>query len=150
MRLQVGKSLKSINFDLFTAKQLYRGIFPPLISVGFIQSINFSIYEYSKCKIDEVMHSKMHVGKYLNPYYITNNSDINHLMNVFTAGTISGSCISIITAPISIVKLHQQVATEKGIIKCVNDIYMKAGINGFYRGFGSVVILESLGRGFVF
>lgn len=126
---------------------MYRGILPPLLSVGFIQSINFSIYECSKFKITEIMQSKAYVGKYLYSFYITSNSDVNHLINVFTAGTISGSCISIITTPISIIKLQQQVASEKGIIKCITDIYSKAGISGFYRGFGSVVILESLGRG---
>ena len=49
-----------------TIKQLYIGIFPPLLSVGIIQSINFSIYEFSKFKINEIMQSKEHIGKYLN------------------------------------------------------------------------------------
>lgn len=147
VRLQVGRNLKHLQFDMLTFKQLYRGILPPILSVGFIQSINFSIYEYSKLKIHDVMTSQSNVGKYLHDYYITENEDINHIKNVFTAGSISGLCICVITTPFSMIKLQQQVASEKGIVTCIKEVYLKSGFIGFYRGFGSMLVLESFGRG---
>lgn len=102
---------------------------PPLITAGGIQSINFSMYEYFK----RLLKNKYH--------------DISHLHKVFYAGTISGSIISVITTPITCVKVQQQLSTSKGIIACSKHMYNTYGIRAFYRGYSTYFIMESFGRG---
>lgn len=42
-----------------------------------------------------------------------------------------------------VVKIHQQVASEQGIITCIQQIYRDAGFRGFYRGFTTALPLDA-------
>lgn len=123
-------------------RDLYRGLLPPLLTAGVIQSINFSLYETFKRKLKQL---------YLSTYLDTNPSkplsSSVHLNIVFLSGTISGTLISFITSPISSVKVQQQLSTTKGIIACSKHMYEKYGLVSFYRGFSPFFVMESFGRG---
>lgn len=138
VRLQVGKALNIQKVNYFILKQLYRGIVPPLLTVGAIQSINFSLYEYFKHAIPKWFHVE-------EAYY--HHSKPVTLGTIFGAGTASGALISFVTTPISIIKIRMQVASEAGIVACIKDIYASRGWISFYRGYGCAFIMESPGRG---
>lgn len=73
----------------FSIRRLFRGIGAPLVTTGFVQTLNFGIY-------DNVLRSLA----------------VNHearLQDYFVAGSVSGSCISIITCPVSLIKIQLQV-----------------------------------------
>jgi solute carrier family 25 carnitine/acylcarnitine transporter 20/29 len=92
-------------------KSLYRGIVPPLLTSGSIQSLNFTIYEYFKTIIAQ--HDKR-IG-----------------IQVFTAATMSGTIISIISTPIGLVKIRQQTARLNDVMPSIstvaNCIYSSSG-----------------------
>lgn len=113
---------------MFQFRELYRGILPPLLTAGIMQSINFSLYEHFKG-------------------YWKTNWNFTHLQAVFLGGTMSGTLISLITSPIACVKIQQQIMTRKGIIDCSKSMYTNYGIKSFYKGFGPFFIMESFGRG---
>jgi len=138
VRLQVGQSLQIQKVNYYILRQLYRGIVPPLMTVGLIQSVNFSLYEYFKHKVPKWFHIDGEQYHHSKP--VT-------LATIFTAGTLSGALVSTITTPISIIKIRMQVATEAGIISCIRDVYATRGIRSFYRGYGLSFIMESPGRG---
>ena len=60
---------------------------------------------------------------------------------------MSGSVISLLATPISLVKVQQQVATTSGVVQCVKNIYRQYGFQRFYRGYCAMFIMESYGRG---
>ncbi len=133
VRLQVGRELVHQKYDLAWMKQLYRGVVPPILTTGAMASINFTIYEASR--------------SWLNTKYFFAPTQNSHLCSVFIAGCTSGAFVSLISTPISVIKIQQQVATEKNLVNSIIDIYKKSGIRGFYRGFSTMLVLESPGRG---
>ena len=143
-RMQVGKYFDTSKqyTRIQTIRQLYRGIVPPLLTAGFMQSINFSLYERFK---------KLTFNFFGNTFNIEVSDRQHHiplyLSSVFFGGAISGSIISIIANPISLIKVQQQLATKKGVLDCAKNLYTKYGIMGFYRGYCCMFIMESYGRG---
>ena len=137
VRLQVGRQISSsslsTNVNLAWIKQLYRGILPPVITTGAMQSINFAMYELTRV--------------WLNKTIFNEPTQVSHLSSVFLSGCVSGVLVSAMSTPVSIVKIQQQVASEMGMISCIKDIYRKSGVRAFYRGYATVFILESPGRG---
>ena len=142
--MQVGKHLntskKYARHQIL--QQLYRGILPPLLTAGLMQSINFSLYESFK------KQSFLQIGDL---FHIPVNERSNHtslyLASVFTGGALAGSVISLIANPISLIKVQQQVATSTGVVAVATNIYSKYGILRFYRGMCSMFVMESYGRG---
>ncbi len=123
VKLQITGKVANLSWSL------YRGLIPPLVTTGLISSVNFSIYE--KCK------------EYLSN---GNQKDVN-LNTIFIAGAFAGTCISIVTSPISLVKVQQQAVTQHGILSCAKSLYRTHGIKTFYRGFSMMFLMESFGRG---
>lgn len=138
VRLQVGQTLQfeSMNYNMM--RQLYRGLVPPLLTVGTISSMNFTLYEYFKKVIPHWAHVDTEYYQHMKP--VT-------LGTIFSAGVCSGAIASIVTTPISIVKIRMQVASEAGITACIRDIYASRGIRSFYRAYGCSFVMESPGRG---
>ncbi len=131
VRLQVGKRLSHVAADWSTFRELYRGVIPPVSTAGVTQSINFALYEYFR--------------RHLKDKYKIGSGD--YLKVVFYSGCASGSIISVLTNPISVVKIQQQVASNKSVIQCSADIFRNGGVRSFYRGFLAMFIGESIGRG---
>jgi solute carrier family 25 (mitochondrial carnitine/acylcarnitine transporter), member 20/29 len=128
VRYQVGQTSPSQSTVAKGIRELYRGITPPLLTAGVVQSINFSLYELFKRKLRQ-------------------RYNLSHLSSVFCGGFSAGTLISFMTSPISCVKLQQQLSTTKGIIACSMEMYKMRGLRSFYRGFGPFFIMESYGRG---
>jgi solute carrier family 25 carnitine/acylcarnitine transporter 20/29 len=142
VRLQVGLKLTHQKLDFATIKQLYRGILPPIATVGTLQAINFSNYEFFKRAFPKYMYpfhqhqldSDEHPGR-------------NTLFTIFCSGFASGSVISLITSPMNIVKIRMQVESEAGLFTCMRDIYRVKGFTTFYRGYTTALATEGPGRG---
>jgi solute carrier family 25 carnitine/acylcarnitine transporter 20/29 len=153
VRLQVGQTLEYKKFNLYVVKQLYRGIVPPLLTVGTLQAINFSNYEYFKRKIPQYLYElddlDLEEGEpYLNNEYHTSHAKTT-LSTVFLAGYSSGMVMSVITNPMNIVKIRMQVASDLGLAATARDVYKMSGksfARGFYRGFDCSFLTEGFGR----
>jgi solute carrier family 25 carnitine/acylcarnitine transporter 20/29 len=137
VRLQVGEELVYEKVNWYVIKQLYRGIVPPLLTVGTLQAINFSNYELFKREIPKYLYAEY------DEEFHPKNVD---LTTVFLAGVGSGFVMSTITTPLNIIKIRMQVASEAGVWSCFRDVY-KMGPKTFYRGYGSAFITEAPGRG---
>lgn len=135
-RYQVGKTIDlKLNFNLI--KQLYRGVLPPLLTSGGIQSINFLIYENFRIRLKSI-------GMQYNVSLLKND-----ISTIFIAGSCSGSLVSIISNPISIIKIRQQVDSLGNVKECIKDVYSHTGMKGFYRGYGPMLVLDA-SRGLYF
>ncbi|CAK8986333.1 Mitochondrial substrate carrier family protein S (Carnitine/acylcarnitine translocase) (CAC) (Solute carrier family 25 member 20 homolog B) [Durusdinium trenchii] len=139
-KLQVGSPLSTVlsteRGAVATLQQLYRGVGPPLFTVGLVQSVNFTLYEFFKHKLLlKERASKAHV------------SDNYYLTRVFMAGACGGAGLAVLTNPISLVKVQQQVATEEGMLQCARHLWRKQGPRVFFRAFGPTLAMEILGRG---
>eukprot|EP00401_Gymnodinium_catenatum_P076766 CAMPEP_0117623184 /NCGR_PEP_ID=MMETSP0784-20121206/88519_1 /TAXON_ID=39447 /ORGANISM="" /LENGTH=333 /DNA_ID=CAMNT_0005427133 /DNA_START=122 /DNA_END=1123 /DNA_ORIENTATION=+ len=118
-------------------RQLYRGVLPPLLTTGAMtgamNSIHFSLFEYFRTRAH---NSNFGVDK-------------NDIATIGICGAVSGMMVTIGTNPISIIKIRQQIASEKGMGFVIKDIYHQSGIKGFYRGFGAMLPLDAC-RGMYF
>ena len=128
-RFQVGKLLTGSKMDLNLVQQLYRGIMPPLLTSGAIQSVNFFLYENFRKRLQSKANGKPIVE--------------GDIAAIFVAGTMSGSVISLVSNPISMVKIRQQIVAADSIRKCVHDIYTTTGLTGFYRGWRTMYLLDA-------
>lgn len=128
VKYQVGRTISLVEGSRSQFYELYRGVLPPLLTSGAISSLTFSMYEYFKSRLREDL-------------------SFSHLSAVFVSGTISGAIISIVTSPISCVKLQQQLSTTKGIIPTIYHMKQSHGVLSFYRGYSPFFIMESFGRG---
>lgn len=128
VRLQTGQSLPCGIGKAELFRQLYRGIIPPVVTAGFVQSLLFSSYELAKS-------------------YAKRSLDYDHLQAVFYGGIVSGSSISCITTPIGVVKIQQQVRSNKGMLNCFKDIVRTHGWTALYRAFSLMIVMEAYGRG---
>ena len=128
-RFQVGKVLKHSKFDMFFIRQLYRGILPPLLTSGAIQSVNFFIFENFRHWLRDSRSGPPKIQ--------------GDLASIFIAGTFSGSMVSLVTNPISVVKIRQQIVAEGGIMQCVREIKQSSGVAGFYRGYTTMLLLDA-------
>lgn len=162
VRLQVGQTLQFTTVNWYVIKQLYRGILPPLMTVGTIQAINFTNYEYFKRTIPKFKEyirsssffvSENQVGTLEEDLVFNDTSNTSSrskkvsLDTIFYAGTLTGAIMSVLTNPISIIKIRMQVANELGIWASIRELYRVNGIRTFYHGYSSSFILEAPGRG---
>jgi solute carrier family 25 carnitine/acylcarnitine transporter 20/29 len=130
-RFQVGRTLNH-KLDLFFVRQLYRGILPPLMTSGAIQSVNFFMFENFRSRIQRSDIPETGLGKWV-------KSDLGA---IFVAGSLSGAVVSLVGNPISIVKIRQQVESSAGVGQCVREIYASCGWRGFYRGYSTMLALD--------
>lgn len=127
VQLQVSGKTASLGWAL------YRGILPPLLTSGMVSSVNFALFERAKRLLLEDRGVQ--------------RGDLASLPVVFYAGCGAGCIISLITTPIGLIKVQQQTVMTKGLVPGINSLYAAYGIKGFYRGFGPMFVMESVGRG---
>jgi len=141
-QLQVGKNLgtglqiKNFGKQL---RLLYRGVLPPLLAVGFVQSLNFSTFETAK-------HKLLYDSRRLEIKKDVMISKFKYLSTVFISGSIGGFVISSITIPISVLKVQQQLVTNKGLFSCAKYLVDKYSLKALYRGGVPGLVMEILGR----
>jgi len=141
-RIQIGQKLAKDEVGMKLFRTLYRGVVPPLCTAGIMQSINFSLYETSRKLIYSPLEQYYQVDKidfYHHPHL--------HLQAVFLAACCSGSVVSVLANPISLIKVQQQVATRVGVLECAKTLYNQYGFSRFYRGYCAMYVMESYGRG---
>lgn len=132
VRMQVGQNYQVKQWNADVIRQLYRGISPPLVSVGGIAAINFALYESFKSFLRKRQ---------------TENTNRVPLSHIFYAGCFSGAIISTFTSPVGVVKVQLQIAKHLGFRQCVHDMFATYGIRSFYRGSLLTFLMESPGRG---
>ncbi len=165
VRLQVGQVLEYKTFNWSVLRQLYRGVMTPLLTVGSISAMNFTLYENCKkllhnagsATAERFAHSMVVVGdgidslpfedQELSPYPTSLGSNETTLVTVFNAGLISGLISTAITTPIGILKIQMQIASEAGMFNVIKQIYQTRGLRTFYRGYLPATICEAPGRG---
>mmetsp|Transcript_2040 Transcript_2040/g.3658 ORF Transcript_2040/g.3658 Transcript_2040/m.3658 type:complete len:255 (-) Transcript_2040:1135-1899(-) len=144
-RLQVGKRVGSGNNISFEGlRGLYRGVIPPLLTVGMVQSLNFTFYEGIKRRLLANSRRRMETdeGFSLSP--------AGYLSRVLVAGSGGGAVVFLVTCPVGLVKVNQQIATKKNMINVAQELYKKHGARVFYRGGVAGFLMEWLGRVSVF
>jgi hypothetical protein len=129
-----------------TMASLYRGLLPPMLTAGALQATYFAIYE----RVRPVFTRRLTPGN-------SNSSELNRETNwhldALLAGGVSGTLISLLTNPVSLVKVRLQtsystssLSPSLSLFRCMRDILSKQGIRGFYVGFTSMVLMEGIGR----
>jgi len=115
-------------------RSLYRGVLPPLLTTGLVQSVQFSTYEMAKRRFLAMQDAKQ-------------RSRGQYLACVFAGGSCGGLLVTAITVPVSVVKLQQQLASERGMFACAKALVAKHGWSVLYRGLLPGLIMEIGGRG---
>lgn len=133
---------------LLQPRALFRGIGPHLLSVGVTTSINFGIYENARLSL-----LRLGGDDELVPLAYPNQIAV-----IFTAGTIAGGVLSVVTCPLANVKILQQTARvgcaegrpERSTAQWFRTLYQYEGrgLANLYRGYTAHWIQEGLGRGF--
>ena len=152
VRMQVNRSLTTPTFNSQLLKQLYRGIMPPLLTAGAMQSILFLNYEYFRVVLrrsdwSQYFSADRRGGGSEVLHCVDSDGGKSHLSIAFIAGCLSGSLLATISTPISFVKIQQQVASESGIVAVGKEYVRQNGVRSLYRGATCQVMLESPGRG---
>jgi len=128
-------------------RDLYRGILPPTLTVGFMASINFFVYEKTRrfmTRDEYVNTTDASVAGGVN----LNGTDIRAV----AAGAFTSGCISsLLSAPVSMVKVQQQVVSQLGMFATARALYRQhGGVRVFYRAYPAVFLNETYGRGAYF
>lgn len=100
------------------------------MSVGLLSGVNFYIYEKSKKLLSRSEDEKN----------VT-------LSEHFIAAGMAGACISIVSSPLSLIKVQQQMVTQKGLLSCGKALSKQYGVSSLYRGSSMMFIMETFGRG---
>jgi solute carrier family 25 carnitine/acylcarnitine transporter 20/29 len=111
----------------------FKGIVPPLVSVGAVTAISFGIYQNSL-------------------EWLEKNNKMPFLVNSFNAGAFVGVTTSFITSPTELLKTKLQIqdATSilyKGNWECLKQIFRMEGYRGVFKGFWITAVREFLGYG---
>ena len=129
-------------------RSLYRGIWPPLLTTGIMQSISFGIFEKTKNALllrDLSSFATAVAGDTCPTFAAGREAEKGYIARVFLAGATAGSLLTPITCPIVMIKLQQQAATKKGVIDAAREIFKTRGIAAFYKGASSSVRATSSG-----
>jgi len=128
-----------------TVRALYSGVTGPLITVGMVQSVNFATINATR----QALYRKQH-PECINPReYLTEDS----LFNVAISGSMGGMTTALVTAPLLMMKINQQI-TGNTFRKAFGDIFV-AEINGTkqirpFRPYGAAFVphamSETIGR----
>ncbi|GBG27477.1 Carrier protein YMC1, mitochondrial [Hondaea fermentalgiana] len=140
-RWQVGKPLQGSGASggsMVMMRELYRGILPPLLTTGLVQSVNFSLFEAFK---------RVYMRDTLGQPNAPEMSPQTYLGRIYLSSASAGALISLLTTPIGVLKTQQQVRTTKGLLACGKDLLSRYGPRVLYRGAMGGLIMEGLGRG---
>jgi len=136
VRLQTGGQLFAGTSSLqASVASLYRGILPPLFSVGMSTSTNFGIYENTRLTM---------IGALEDPEDMW-----AHVAIEWLAGTVAGSIMATATIPLENAKVIQQTSSkQRGTISWLRVLYQARGISALYRGYFPHLLQAGCGRGF--
>lgn len=136
VRVQTGGTMLS-EMSLRGVASLYRGVVPPLLSVGMTTCINFGIYENAKAALATGPWN----GRFESPQ--------RRFALEFCAGTTAGGLISSATAPLENAKVIQQTSDERrSLLGWMRKLYSTRGMRGLYRAMAPHFIQAGFGRGF--
>jgi hypothetical protein len=101
---------KPIKTFFRTVRALYSGASSPLITVGMVQSVNFATYDATR----QFLYRRQ---LQQNDNYIDDNNNINNreyltqdsLAGVAISGSVAGMVTGILTAPLIMIKINQQI-----------------------------------------
>lgn len=114
----------------------FRGLTLPLITYGPVTSMGFGVYGNTLKFLQE------------------NNQIINSsVVNMFLAGSFSGFILTPIKNPFEVIRIQLQTNCKseiKGPQKCIEEIYKKKGVRGFYSGLGALTLRDSVSFGIYF
>ncbi|PWN32302.1 mitochondrial carrier [Meira miltonrushii] len=111
---------------------LYKGITSPMLGVAAMNASVFGVYGLA--------------------LRVLGNDDQAKLTNIFLAGCASGVVSALITSPIELIKIRQQLSynstnqRQPSTLQVIRDIWRKRGVRGLYRGLGTTSIRD-LGYG---
>lgn len=86
-----------------TVRALYSGVLGPLVTVGMVQSVNFATYNATRQWLYAQQHPDCDPRDYL-----TNDS----LRNVAMSGSVGGMATAVLTAPLLMMKINQQITGD--------------------------------------
>jgi len=140
-----------------TIRALYSGVSGPLVTVGIVQSINFTIYDATRRILYNNNNNHHNNNIQSNRDYLYNDS----LMNVAISGFLSGFGLAFVTSPLIMIKTQQQV-TGHGFRQAMKEslFYNNNNNDGYtnttnkkintlrrcFTGFPPHLICETLGR----
>ena len=121
-------------------RALYSGACGPLLTVGIVQSINFTTYD----TIRRILHKHDHPNASSKDYLKEDS-----FFNIATAGLVAGSGLAVITSPLIRIKNRQQI-TGSGFKEAIREsLYESNGrisAKQCFRGFFPHFLSESFGR----
>lgn len=118
---------------LSNVRQLYRGVFPPMVTTGAVQATYFVMYEHLKMT------------------FSAKSSSIPHFYaKTFMCGSMAGFMISFVTNPVALVKVQLQTSANMTMLQCFRKLHSQNGFRGFYKGLSPMLLMESVGRGAFF
>jgi hypothetical protein len=118
-------------------RQLFRGIGPPLVTTGIVQTLNFGVYDTTlrllrterAAELEAAGAGAEAVARALVP-------ENARLQDYFVAGACGGVSISFVTCPASLVKIQMQTtraASNVSYWTIVAGMRKRGLVNGFYR-----------------
>lgn len=121
-------------------RALYSGASGPLVTVGIVQSINFSTYDAMRRYLHHREFPNAPHGDYLHH---------DSLVNVGIAGFVAGTGLACITSPLIMVKTQQQI-TGNGFRQAFREtLYRpngKLNLGGCFVGIYPHLLSETVGR----
>lgn len=122
---------------------LYSGISAPLVTVGLVQSLNFCLYDSFR----RVLHQRDGNATTSENSY----RDHDSLSNVFASSFAAGSIVSVVTSPLAVLKVKQQLMMWS-LRKAIKDTAKQSGgiIRNFYTGYQTHLFCDSVGRSVFF
>lgn len=130
----------SVVRDQGRIRSLYRGVLPPLLTVGCIHSLTFGVYETSRQWLHQTFPKGGRNQAGGHPSYL----------HCSLAAGVAGSLITVIVTPVQLVKIQQQAArssnASKGMLAVGSTISRRHGPWALWRGVGINYPIETFGR----
>jgi len=137
----------TISSSLSRLASLYAGIGPPLLSVGLLSSVNFSVYDGLRRQLFDLYPSTQRIpSSHHAPSYLTDDS----YANIALASLSSGLVVSLLSAPIQTIKVIQQIQPDLTLKEAIKKIYNSPvrppSFRNFYIGFPVHAFCDGPGR----
>jgi solute carrier family 25 carnitine/acylcarnitine transporter 20/29 len=122
-----------------SVRGLYKGMFAPVIGVGFLSAICFGIYGNSLRALER--------------WRGIPRSKLEYYTDVFLAGCVSGCVVVTLQIPSDLIKIRLQLQESKtqkqywGPFDCAKKIYKAEGFRGLYTGM-TATLLRDAGPGY--
>lgn len=128
-----------------TTRALYSGVSGPLATVGMVQSVNFATYDATR----RFLYNTQNPNSKTSRDYLTQDP----MRNVAVSGFCGGMATAVLTAPLLMIKIHQQI-TGDSFRKAFKEIFTveQNGTKHFrpFRPYGAAFVphsfSESIGR----